>query len=107
MSLNVAERTREFGLLQAVGTTQPQLRSIVRWEAATVVMIGTVLGVITAVATALLVRIVAGTALVSPVPQLAVLGEIVAGAVVVTFLSSALPARRAASAPILEAIREL
>ncbi len=36
VSLNVVERTREFGLLAAVGATSRQIRSIVRWETATV-----------------------------------------------------------------------
>src|SRR5690606_26039517 len=33
VSMSVAERTREFGLLGAVGATVAQIRSIVRWEA--------------------------------------------------------------------------
>lgn len=107
ISLNVAERRREFGLLGAVAATRAQLRSIVRWEAATVVLIGSVLGIVTAVVIAWLVRAAAGTGLVSPVPQLSVLGLIVAGAAVVTLLSSVLPARRAASVPVLEAAAEL
>ena len=45
VSMSVFERTREFGLLGAVGATAAQIRSIVRWEAATVVVLGTLLGV--------------------------------------------------------------
>ncbi|TDD65819.1 ABC transporter permease [Actinomadura darangshiensis] len=40
VSMSVSERTRECGLLGAVGATMAQIRAIVRWEAATVVLLG-------------------------------------------------------------------
>ncbi len=45
MSLSVFERTRELGLLRAVGTTREQLRRIVKWEAGIVAMFGGLLGI--------------------------------------------------------------
>ncbi len=50
LSLSVLERTREIGLLRAVGTTRPQLRSTIRWEAVIVSIFGSILGVIMGVA---------------------------------------------------------
>jgi putative ABC transport system permease protein len=44
LSLSVHERTRELGLLRAVGMSRRQLRRMVRWEAAVVAVLGTVLG---------------------------------------------------------------
>lgn len=45
IALSVHERTRELGLLRAVGTTRRQLRRMVRWEAVIVSTFGTVGGV--------------------------------------------------------------
>ena len=44
LSLSVYERTRELGLLRAVGMTRPQLRSAIRWEAVLIAVLGTVVG---------------------------------------------------------------
>ncbi|MGH9003738.1 MAG: ABC transporter permease, partial [Acidimicrobiia bacterium] len=45
LSLSVHERTRELGLLRAVGETRGQLRSMVRWESVVIALFGTVGGV--------------------------------------------------------------
>ncbi|MGH1488860.1 MAG: ABC transporter permease [Acidimicrobiales bacterium] len=44
--LSVVERTREIGLLRAVGTTRKQIRGIVRWEAVIVCIFGALLGIV-------------------------------------------------------------
>jgi putative ABC transport system permease protein len=44
LSLSIHERTRELGLLRAVGQTRPQTRAMVRGEAVTVGLFGTVGG---------------------------------------------------------------
>src|SRR6201999_2409990 len=44
--LSISERTRELGLLRAVGTTQRQVRRIVRYEAVITSLIGGVLGIL-------------------------------------------------------------
>jgi putative ABC transport system permease protein len=44
LKLSVHERTRELGLLRAVGMTQRQTRSTVRWEAAIISLFGTIGG---------------------------------------------------------------
>ncbi|MER6629424.1 ABC transporter permease [Streptomyces sp. NPDC000987] len=44
LTLAVHERTRELGLLRAVGQTRPQLRAMVRWESVLVAALGTVNG---------------------------------------------------------------
>lgn len=44
LSLSIHERTRELGLLRAMGMQRSQLRSSVRWEAVIVALMGTVIG---------------------------------------------------------------
>ncbi|HMC52875.1 MAG TPA: ABC transporter permease, partial [Acidimicrobiales bacterium] len=45
LSLSIHERTRELGLLRAVGQTRGQLRSMVRWESAIISSFGAVGGI--------------------------------------------------------------
>ncbi len=44
LALSTHERTRELGLLRAVGMTRGQLRTSVRWEAVIIAVLGTLLG---------------------------------------------------------------
>ena len=44
LALSVHERTREIGLLRAVGMSRSQVRSAVRWESVIIALLGTVLG---------------------------------------------------------------
>ena len=46
LALSIHERTRELGLLRAVGTSRRQVRRIVRYEAVITALIGAVLGVV-------------------------------------------------------------
>lgn len=46
LSLSIHERTRELGLLRAVGMSRRQLRSLVRWEAVIVAVMGTTTGLL-------------------------------------------------------------
>jgi putative ABC transport system permease protein len=45
LSLAVHERSRELGLLRAVGQTRAQVRSMVRWESALIAAFGSIAGV--------------------------------------------------------------
>ena len=46
MALSIHERTRELGLLRAVGMTRRQTRTAVRWESVLIALLGTGLGVL-------------------------------------------------------------
>ena len=46
LALSVFERTRELGLLRAVGMGRRQLRRIIRWEAVVVAVFGGLLGIV-------------------------------------------------------------
>ena len=45
LTLSVFERTREIGLLRAVGMTRRQARRMIRWEAAVVTLYGALVGI--------------------------------------------------------------
>ncbi|MFC4050507.1 FtsX-like permease family protein [Actinomadura syzygii] len=105
VSMSVGERTREFGLLGAVGATMTQIRSIVRWEAATVVLLGVLLGFGSALGTVLLMQLATGSSFFSVAPPWWLVALVTAGAAAVTLATSALPARRAAGIPVLEAAK--
>ncbi|GAA2164782.1 FtsX-like permease family protein [Actinomadura napierensis] len=105
VSMSVAERTREFGLLGAVGATVAQIRAIVRWEAATVVLLGGLLGIGSAVGTVVLLHIGTGSSFLRPDAPWWLFVLVAAGAAAVTLATSALPARRAAAVPVLEAAK--
>jgi len=105
LSLSIHERTRELGLLRAVGMTRAQLRSTVRWEAVLIAVVGTVVGIaVGLVVSWALVRSLSGfglTRFTVPGGQLAVV--VVVGAAL-GVLASIRPARRAARLDVLEAI---
>ncbi|GAA4240927.1 hypothetical protein GCM10022254_67690 [Actinomadura meridiana] len=105
VSMSVSERTREFGLLGAVGATAAQVRSIVRWEAATVVLLGTLLGLGAALGTGVALHFGTGSSFFTPNPPWWLVPTVIAGAAVVTLATSVLPARRASTVPVLEAAK--
>jgi putative ABC transport system permease protein len=107
LALSIIERTRELGLLRAVGMTQRQLRTTVRWEAVMTSIFGTLLGLAIglffgwAIVEAL--KDEGLNAFVVPVGQLVVI-VLIAGLAGV--LAAILPARRASRLNILEAISD-
>ncbi|MFD0683171.1 FtsX-like permease family protein [Actinomadura fibrosa] len=105
VSMSVSERTREFGLLGAVGATAAQLRAVVRWEAATVVLLGVLLGVGTALGTVTLMHVATGSSFLRPDPPWWLFPLVAIGAAAVALATSALPSRRAAAIPVLEAAK--
>ena len=106
LALSIFERTRELGLLRAVGMTRRQLRATVRYESVIIALLGTTLGL--AIGTAFgwsIVKALEDQGLDTfnfPVSQLAVVTVIAAFAGVG---AAALPARRAARLDILGAIK--
>jgi putative ABC transport system permease protein len=106
LALSIHERTRELGLLRAIGMARSQLRTMVRSEAIIIAALGASLGV--AVALFLGWALVAGmgelgvTELVIPLGELA---RWVALAVVAGLVAAVLPARRAARLGVLDAVR--
>ncbi len=105
LALSVFERTRELGLVRAVGMTRRQLRRMVRFEAALVATFGATLGVGLGllfgfgVVAALPASFASGVSV--PIVQIVVLVLVAAGAAVA---AAWLPARRAGRLDVLDAI---
>ena len=107
LSLSVLERTRELGLLRAVGMSKRQLRRTVRIEAIIIAIFGTLIGMVIGILFSLALTFAIGAdnpGLISynlPVTQLVIIGII---AVAAGLLAAVLPARRAARLDILKAV---
>lgn len=102
--LSVFERTREIGLLRAVGMIRAQVRSMVRWESVIVALFGAFLGVGVGLFLGwILGRVIFEDGAVYTIPWTYVAAGFVSAAIA-GLLAAWWPARRAASLNILEAI---
>jgi putative ABC transport system permease protein len=105
LALSVFERTREVGLLRAVGMSRSQVRSIVRWESVLIAMLGTALGTTIGLGFAwALVHAMKNQDLNTFTVPVHQLGLIVLAAALAAVVAAALPARRAARLDVLKAI---
>jgi ABC-type antimicrobial peptide transport system permease subunit len=103
--LTVFERTREIGMLRAVGMTRRQTRTMIRHESIVTSLIGGVLGMAVGIFLALLVtHALSSEGIVFAVPWLTLVIFVVA-TIVVGIVAAILPARRAARLNVLEALQ--
>jgi putative ABC transport system permease protein len=105
LALSIIERTRELGMMRAVGMTRTQLRSMIRWESVIIAIQGTLLGIV--------VGVLFGWALVTALSDegietfrlpVATLVVIVVLAALAGVLAAVWPARRAAKLDVLRAV---
>ena len=104
MSLSIHERTRELGLLRAVGMTTRQLRRTVRYEAAIIALIGTVAGLVLGLFFGWAAFDALGLAYSDFAVPWAALAAICLAGLVAGLASGVLPARRAGRLEVLDAI---
>jgi putative ABC transport system permease protein len=104
LALAVHERTRELGLLRAVGMSKRQVRRMVRAESVITALIGAVLGLVLGIVFAIIVsRPLAedGFVLTFPIVTLVILTVLAALAGVIAAIP---PARRASKVDVLRAV---
>jgi putative ABC transport system permease protein len=105
LGLSIIERTRELGLMRAVGMTRRQVRSLVRWEAVIIALLGAFLGIVIGVVFGwVIVEALKGEGIsefrAAPV-RLVVIFLVAA---VFGVVAAILPARRASKLDVLHAI---
>jgi putative ABC transport system permease protein len=104
LALSIYERTRELGMLRAVGMSRRQVRTMIRYESVITALIGAVLGLVLGLIFAALMSVPLqdqGFVLSYPVGQLALILVLAALAGVVAAIA---PARRAARLDVLQAL---
>jgi putative ABC transport system permease protein len=102
--LTVYERTREIGMLRAIGASRSQIRRMIRYESVITAIMGGVLGIVLGTAFAYIVTTQLGAQGISfTVPPVQLVICLIV-AIVVGVLAAVLPARRAARTDILAAI---
>ena len=103
--LTVFERTRELGMLRAVGMTRRQVRRMIRYESIVTSLIGGVLGIVIGIFLGLLIiRALKDQGLVYTLPW-GSLAVFVLATIVVGIVAAVFPARRAARLNVLQALQ--
>ena len=101
--LTVFERTREIGMLRAVGMTRRQVRNMIRHESIITALLGAALGIPVGIVLALMVgKAISYPAFTIPWVTLVVF---VVGAIVAGLFAAIFPARRAGRLNVLEALQ--
>jgi putative ABC transport system permease protein len=105
LMLSVYERTRELGMMRAIGTSRRQVRQMIRYESLITALIGGVLGVLVGLVAAVLVTTLAlsGSGYVQSFPVGTLLVLLVVAALA-GLLAAQPPARRAARLDMLRAL---
>jgi putative ABC transport system permease protein len=105
LALSIFERTRELGVMRAVGMTRGQLRAMIRWESVIIALQGTALGLLVGVffGWALMLAMKSQGITVFSLPVLSLVAVVVLAALA-GFMAAILPSRRAARLNVLRAI---
>jgi putative ABC transport system permease protein len=103
--LSVFERTRELGMLRAIGMTRSQVRRMIRHESIVTALIGAALGIAVGVFLAILTtQALSDEGIVLAIPWTTI-GVFVIATIVAGMLAAILPARRASRLNILKALQ--
>jgi len=105
LALSIFERTRELGVMRAVGMTRRQLRAMIRWESVIIALQGTVLGVLVGVffGWALVLAMKSQGVSEFSLPMLSLVVMVVLAGLA-GVVAAILPSRRAAKLDILHSI---
>jgi putative ABC transport system permease protein len=105
LALSIHERTRELGMLRAIGMSRRQVRTMVRYEAVITALIGAILGMVLGIVFATLIAQplkAEGFTLSYPVGSLIVM---LVFAAVIGVVAAILPARRASRLNVLQSLQ--
>ncbi len=107
MALSVSERTREIGLLRAIGTSNGQVQGMIAIETVMISVLGTIEGIVTGLAAGIVIQQVykdSGLGTLSiPFKQLLIFLIL---SVLIGLLASLSPSRRALKVPVLNAVSD-
>lgn len=110
--MSVQERTREIGLMKAMGMSGGRVFALFSIEAVVIGLLGSVLGALAAIGVGSAIAAAAGETVLSALPGLHVLLfeptnviAVILVIMVIAFVSGALPARRAARQDPIESLR--
>jgi putative ABC transport system permease protein len=108
MLMSVTERTREIGIMKAIGATNKDVLSLFLVEAATISLIGGILGVLAGVAISAVVSTFISGFVIADMP-LIIAPEVLIGGLIIALVTGVIsglyPARRAANMRPIEALR--
>jgi putative ABC transport system permease protein len=105
MVLSVFERTRELGMLRAIGMTRSQVRRMIRHESIVTALIGAALGILVGLFLAILTtQALSDEGIVLAIPWTTIFVFVVA-TIFAGMLAAILPARRASRLNILKALQ--
>jgi putative ABC transport system permease protein len=105
LALTILERTRELGMLRAIGTSRSQVRRMVRYESVINALLGTVVGAVIGVLLAsAAVEALKDEGLILSIP-LALPIVVLVAAIVLGVLAAIGPARRASRLDVIESLQ--
>jgi putative ABC transport system permease protein len=105
LSLTIFERTRELGMLRAIGTSRRQVRRMIRYESVVTALLGALTGAVVGLALAVAaVQALASEGLSLSIPASLPLIVLIA-AILIGVVAAIGPARRASRINVLEALQ--
>jgi putative ABC transport system permease protein len=105
LALGVFERTREIGLLRAVGMNRRQTRRSVRWEAVIVSFFGAIIGIVLGTFLGIVLSLAVPDDVISELAfNPSIIVAILVGAVIAGLVAALYPSYKASNMDVLEAI---
>ncbi|MFC5127154.1 ABC transporter permease [Pseudoclavibacter helvolus] len=110
--MSVQERTREMGLMKAMGMGSGRVFTLFSVEAAFIGLLGSAIGALVAVVAGTVISAALATTLLADLPGLTLIafdpvsiGVVIVVVMIIAFLAGTLPAARAARADPVESLR--